>query len=128
MQDLIECYGDREFNCRMTIEQRINIKFCVKLEEATTEILKMLRDVYGDSSMSRTRIFEWHKRFVEGRKDVEDDLKSGRPCTSTTYTNIEKVWQLVCSDRRLTIRIIANKVGMDKKKTVRTILVETLGM
>ena len=87
----------------------------------------MLCDVYGDSSMSRTRVFEWHKRFVEGREDVENDPKSGRPCTSTTDTNIKKVRQLVRSDRRLTIRVIANKVGMDKK-TVRTILVDTLGM
>ena len=85
--DLIESFGDREFNCRMTIEQRINIKFCVKLRKTATEILKMLRDVYGDSSMSRTRVFEWHKRFVEGREDVEDDPKSGRPCTSTTDTS-----------------------------------------
>ena len=111
----------------MTIEQRINIKFCVKLGKTATETLKMLRDVYGDSSMSNTRIFEWHKQFVEGRENVEDDPKSGRPCTSTTDTNIEKVWQLVRSDRLLTIRVIANEVGIDKK-TVRTVLVDTLGM
>ena len=127
VQDLIEFFGDRELNCRMMIEQRINIKFCIKLGKTTTETLKMLRDVYGDSSMSRTRVFEWHKRFVEGRENVEDDPKSGRPCTSTTDTNIEKVWQLVCSDRHLTIHVIANKLGMDKE-TVRTILVDTLGM
>ena len=77
--------------------------------------------------MFRTRVFEWHKRFVEGREDVEDDSKSGRPCTSTTDINIENVRQLVRSDRRLTIRIITNKVGMDKE-TARTILVDTLGM
>ena len=77
--------------------------------------------------MSRTRVFEWHKRFVEGREDVEDDPKTGRPCTSTTYSNIEKVRQLVRSDRRLTIRVIASEVGMDKE-TVRTILADTLGM
>ena len=76
--------------------------------------------------MSRTRVFELHKRFVEGREGVEDDPKSRRPCTSTTYTNIEKVRQLVRSDRRLTIRVIANEVGMDKA-TVH-ILVHTLGM
>ncbi|XP_077971313.1 protein GVQW3-like [Styela clava] len=111
----------------MTTEQRINIKFCVKLGKTATETLQMLRDVYGDSSMSRTRVFEWHKRFVEGREDVEDDPRSGRPCTSTTDTNIEKVWQLVRSDRRLTIRVIANEIGMDKE-TVRTILVDILGM
>ena len=126
VRDLIEFFGDREFNCRMTIEQRINIKFCVNLKNSD-ETLKMLRDVYGDSSMSRTRVFEWHKRFVEGREDVEDDPKSGRPSTSTTDTNIEKVRQLVRSDRRLTIRVIDNEVGMDKK-TVRTSLVDTLDM
>ena len=69
MLDLIEFFGDRKFSCRMTIEQRINIKFCVKLGKTATETLKMLRDVYGASSMSRTRVFEWHKRFVEGGED-----------------------------------------------------------
>ena len=87
----------------------------------------MLRDVYGDSSMSRTRVFEWHKRFVEGREDVEDDPKSERHCTSTTNTNIEKVWQLVHSDCRLTICVTANEVWMDKEM-VSTSLVDTLGM
>ena len=101
----------------MTIEQRINIKFCVKLGKTATETLKMLRDVYGDSSMSRTRVFEWHKQFVEGMEDVEDDPKSGRPCTSTTDTNIEKVRQLVRSDRRLTIRVIANEVWTKKRSS-----------
>ena len=111
----------------MIIEQRINIKFRVKLGKTATETLKMLGDVYGDSSMSRARFFEWHKQFVEDREDVEDDPKSGRPCTSITDTNIKKVRQLVHSDRRLTIRVIANKVGMDKE-TVHTILIDTLSM
>ena len=114
MRDLIEFFREREFNCRMTIEQKINIKFCVKLGKTATETLKMLRDVYRDSSMSRTRVFEWNKRFVEGRKDVEDDPKSGRSCTSTIDTNIEKVRQLVHSDCRLTIRIITNEAEMAK--------------
>ena len=114
MRDLIEFFGDREFNCRMTIEQRINIKFCVKLGNMVTETLKMLCDAYGDSFMSRTRIFEWHKQFVEGKENVEDDPKSGRPYTSTTDTNIEKVRQLVRSDCHLIICIIANEVVMDK--------------
>ena len=127
VRDLIEFFGDREFNCRMMIEQRINIKFCVKLGKTATETLKMLRDVYGDSSMPRTRVFEWHKQFVEDREDVEADPKSGRPCTSTTDTNIEKVRQLVRSDRRVTIRVIVNELGMDKE-IVCTILVDTLGM
>ena len=37
------------------------------------ECIKLLKDVYGDNLMSRSRVFEWHKRFSEGREEVEDD-------------------------------------------------------
>ena len=64
---------------------------------------------------------------MEDREDVDDDPKSWRPCTSTTDANIEKVRQLVLTDRRLIIQVIANELGMDKEM-VHTILVDTLGM
>ena len=91
----------------MTLEKKVNLKFCVKLEKIATETLKMLREIYENSAMSSTKVFEWHKRFVEGREDVEDDPKSGRPCTFTTNANIEKVRHLVC--------VMANEFGMDKE-------------
>ena len=55
--------------------------------------------------MSRTRIFEWHKRFREGRADVEDDPRSGRPTTSRTNENVERVREKVRSDRRLILTL-----------------------
>ena len=87
----------------------------------------MLHEVYGDASMSRTRVFEWHKWFLEGREDVEDDLKSGRPSTAKMDANIERVRELVHRDHHFTICIMADKLGMDKE-SVRSILVDTLGM
>jgi len=45
--------------------------------------------------MSRSRVFEWHKRFQEGREDVEVDSKSGRPSTSRTSENIQPVTEKV---------------------------------
>ena len=51
----------------------------------------MLLEVYGNSCMSRTRVFEWHKWFVDGWLSVEDDAKPGRPCSVKTDVNIEKV-------------------------------------
>ena len=35
--------------------------------------IKLLKDVYGDNLMSRSHVFEWNKRFNEGREEVEDD-------------------------------------------------------
>ena len=60
----------------------------------------MLREIYKNSAMSSTKVFKWHKRFVEGREDVENDPKSGRPCTFTTNANIEKVRHLVRHGQR----------------------------
>ena len=33
----------------------------------------MLQTAFGAPCMNRTRVFEWHKRFKEGRKSVRDD-------------------------------------------------------
>ena len=60
----------------------------------------MLNQEYGDNPMSRTRASEWHKRFKEGRKEVEDDCRSGKPSTSRTEVNVETVKQIVRGDRR----------------------------
>ena len=51
----------------MTTEQRTNLKFLVWLGKNPTEALKLLQDVYGDDAMSRARVFEWHRRFKEGK-------------------------------------------------------------
>ena len=56
-----------------------------------------------------------------------DDAKPGRPCSVKTDVNIEKVWELVRTDRRLTIRMMADQLGIDKE-LVRSILVDNLGM
>ena len=48
-------------------EQRVNLKFLVKLNKTATECLKMMSDVYREDCMSRARVFEWHKRFTEDR-------------------------------------------------------------
>jgi hypothetical protein len=42
------------------IDQRICIKFCMKLGKPATKILEMFREAFGEHSSSRTAIFEWH--------------------------------------------------------------------
>ena len=63
--------------------------------------------------MSKTRLFEWHRRYKEGREEVKDDHKSGRPSTSRTDENVQRVRQKVRSDCHLTVRMTANKLGME---------------
>ena len=101
---------------RMSIEKQINLKILVCLGKTPTEALKLLQEVYGDNTMSRIRLFEWHRRFKEGREEVKDDHRSGRPSTSRTDENVERVIQKVQSNRCLTVRMIADELGMNREK------------
>ena len=38
----------------------------------------MLQTAFGASCMNRASVFEWHKRFKEGRESVRDDDRCGR--------------------------------------------------
>ena len=109
----------------MSVEQRINLKFLVRLGKTPTKALKLLQEVYGDDAMSRTPLFEWHRRFKEGIEEVEDDYRSWRPSTSRTDKNVERVRQKVWSDRRLTVRMIADELGMNSER-VWSIITEDL--
>jgi hypothetical protein len=40
------------------IVQRVCIKFCVKLGKFAIETLEMLREAFGELSLSRTAVFE----------------------------------------------------------------------
>jgi hypothetical protein len=35
------------------MEQRVNVKFCVKLQRSPSETLQMLKTIYGDSIMRK---------------------------------------------------------------------------
>ncbi|GFS79447.1 histone-lysine N-methyltransferase SETMAR, partial [Nephila pilipes] len=75
--------------------------------------------------MSRSRVFEWFARFRDGREATDDDERCGRPRSSRTDENVERVQALVRSDRRMTIEMIAESLNMSVG-SVFTIMTEDL--
>ena len=62
-----------------TLEEWYAIKFCFKLgKNAATEAYGMLQTAFRPSCMHRASVFEWHKRFKEGKESVRDDERCGR--------------------------------------------------
>ena len=61
-----------------TLEERYAIKFCFKLGKKDTETYEMLQTAFRPSCMNRASVFEWHKRFKEGRESLRDDERCGR--------------------------------------------------
>ncbi|CAK9816524.1 Protein GVQW3 [Anthophora quadrimaculata] len=87
----------------------------------------MLMVAYRDSTMSKTQTYEWYKKLKEGRTVVDDLPRSGRPSTSVTDGNIEKVKKIVFENRRVSIREIAADIGVSFG-SVQSIMHDTLGM
>ena len=48
-------------------------------------------------------VFKWHKAIKEGRENVEDDPRSGRPLSSTNDQNVEVVRAVMAKGHRLSV-------------------------
>ncbi|GFV63662.1 hypothetical protein TNCV_626571 [Trichonephila clavipes] len=48
----------------------------------------MLSKVYGESTMARSKVNEWHRRFKEGRESIEYNERVGRPSISRNTENV----------------------------------------
>ncbi|GFG29202.1 hypothetical protein Cfor_05014 [Coptotermes formosanus] len=77
--------------------------------------------------MSEAQIKLWYRRFKHGREFVESDPRSGRPSTSRTPENVERVRAAIKENRRLTVRELEEDLGI-QRTIVFEILTEDLGM
>ena len=103
------------------------VKFSFKLGKTATETWKMLQQAFRDECMSRTQCFEWYSHFKTGRLSTDEDPRSGRPSTSTDDVHFDAVRDLILQNRRLTIREIAEDVGISFG-SCQAILTEKLNM
>lgn len=86
------------------MDQRTCIKFCVKNEIKCVDAFQMLTVAYGEATLDRSNVYRWYKMFSEGREDVNDEERAGRPSTSTTDEKINEVEKMVLANRRITVR------------------------
>ncbi|KAG8246238.1 hypothetical protein J6590_088657 [Homalodisca vitripennis] len=55
-----------------------------------------------------------HKMFSNEKKNVEDEDRSGRPSTLQTDVNLTRVRELVLSDRRLSMKMTAEELYINR--------------
>jgi hypothetical protein len=69
-------------------------------------MLAMLKTVYDESTLNKSNVFKWHKRFSEGVEDVNDDERQGALVT------------MQMNENQGTCRLVADELDMSKE-TVR---------
>jgi len=87
----------------------------------------MIQQGFGDQSLSRSQVFQWHTRFKTGRTSVDDDELTGRTTSYTTPEMFARIQELIRQDRLRTIRDIVEEVEVGYG-TRQRVLTEELGM
>ena len=108
-------------------EQCSNTKFCFKLQKSAKETYEMLKLVYGDAAVTMKMVYKWFEQFHNGCESVEDEERIGCPSTSKTHENVERVSEMIQSNRRLTIRDISEDLNFSYG-SVQNILTTDLNM
>ena len=87
----------------------------------------MLQTAFGASYMNRASVFEWHKRFKEGRESVRDDERCGRSKEVRTPELIAQIKNFMDKDSRVSIETISAQFDVSVG-TVHIIIHEELKM
>ena len=87
----------------------------------------MLQTTFGASCMNQAWVFEWHKRFKEGRESVRDDERCGRSKEVRTPELIGQIKNFMDKDCHVSIETISAQFD-DSVHTVHTIIHEELKM
>ncbi|KAJ8955173.1 hypothetical protein NQ318_009067 [Aromia moschata] len=68
---------------------------CYQLLLQTSGHSATLQHAYGDSVFPKAQVFRWFKAFSDGRESIDDELRSGRPSSSRTDENVDRIRDLV---------------------------------
>ncbi|XP_035229293.1 protein GVQW3-like [Stegodyphus dumicola] len=87
----------------------------------------VIQEASKKEARSCAMVFMWHRRFKDGGENVEDDDHSGKPSSSRTDQNVERVRELLNNDRRPSTRLIADELDSVRvRNTVWKIMTENL--
>ena len=84
-------------------------------------------NVHSTSASAFATVYNWVNEFKHGRTSTCDAPRSGRPIEAATPEIIDKVHDIVLTDRRVKVRELIEATGISHGKVI-SILHEQLGM
>ena len=107
--------------------QRAYIKIEYYRGTKSVEILNTLQSDCGEDALPKPTVYRWIDVFKKGRTDVDLKHSPGRPVEVTASENVEKIQELLKTDRRFTCEEVARDVGISCI-SAHTILTTNLNM
>lgn len=106
----------------MSYEQRAVIHFLYLQKFNNKDIHERLMEAYNREALDLRTVQRWTKAFAEGKDNLDDDPRSGRP---PIFGLSEKIQELLDRNEFLSQKQIARELGVDAK-TVHKCLIEDL--
>ncbi|UYV61110.1 hypothetical protein LAZ67_1003479 [Cordylochernes scorpioides] len=107
-------------------ELRSVIRFLNAKNNSSVEIHRQLVEVYGEKCMNIKNVRKWCWEFNEGRINVHDEQRSGRP--SLPESTVARIDEMVRAIQRITLEEIEDGLNEDCSHfSVHKIVSETLG-
>ena len=105
---------------------RAVIRFLTAKNSKPIEIYRQLCEVYGDNIITEGGVRQWVIRFKNGRTNVHDEHRSGRPSIVTAEL-VEKVDAEVRENRKFTITELSLSFPQISRSLLHEIISEKLG-
>ncbi len=109
--------GDVPWKVRM----RVCVWFSCLLGRTPADTVRDLQSVFGEDSIKPAAVRSLMRQFRDGRQEMCDLKRSGRPPVQSAPDKVDQVKQLVTQTPRTTIARLANRAGL-KSSTTHNIL------
>ena len=98
--------------------------------ETAQTISRRLKQVHGDGAIDYNKVTRWVKRINHGQEEIAESdlcnrLRSGRPSSAHSSTNIDQADALIKQNRPITIDELAESLGVNAGSAVK--IMDTLG-
>lgn len=106
-------------------EIRSVIRFLTARNVSAADIHRQICEVYGSNAMSDSKVRKWVRSFKDGRDNVHDEPRSGRPSVMTNDL-VRAVDEKIHEDRRFTISTLSLKFPQISRSVLYNIVTEKL--
>ena len=109
------------------LKQQAIIQFCVGLGHTPVQTMEMLNRLTKKTSVARSFVYKWHKRFSEGRETIMEDDRCSRLVSKSKTSDVKLAKDLLDVEGRVTMHELCSEIDMGYR-TVHWILKDASNM